>query len=194
MGFYTPEELAGLGLARVGRGVLLSRRAVLHGAARISIGDHTRIDDFCLISAGAGGVQIGRHSHLAVMCSLIGAARIEVGDYCGISGKASVYSSSDDFGGEWMTNPTLPAEFTRVQSAPVRFGAHSVVGAGGVVMPGTEFGEGAVLGSLSLAKGVLQPFGIYGGVPARRLRERSRRLLDLQRDFEAQARDAAGGA
>lgn len=192
MGFYTPDELAALGLARVGTGVKLSRRAMLHGASRIAIGDYTRIDDFCLMSAGEGGIEIGRHSHLAVMCTLIGAAPIVVGDYCGISGKASVYSSSDDFGGEWMTNPTLPAEFTRVHSAPVRFGHHALVGAGGVVMPGTTFGEAAVLGSLGLAKGELQAFGIYGGVPAKLLRERSRRLLDLQRAFES--RDGHGPA
>lgn len=187
MGFYAAEELAALGFRHLGRNVLLSRRAAIHGAARISIGDHTRIDDFCLMSAGEGGIEIGAHAHLAVMCSLIGKARIVIGDYCGVSGKASVYSSSDDFSGEWMTNPTLPAQYTHVHSAAVTLHRHVVIGAGAVVLPGTTLGEGAVLGALSLAKGELAPFWIHGGTPSRPLRPRSRHLLELEAEFRAGA-------
>lgn len=190
MGFYSPDELAAKGFRHVGRNVMLSRLASIHGASRISIGDHTRIDDFCLLSAGEGGIEIGAHAHLAAMCSLIGHARIGVGDFCGVSGKASVYSSSDDFSGEWMTNPTVPARFTRVHSAPVSMGRHSVVGAGTVVLPGSIIGEGVAIGALSLVKGELDPFWIYGGTPARRLRPRSRVLLELEAQM---ARDAALG-
>ena len=190
MSFYSQEELELLGFRRLGRHVLLSRRAAIHGAPRISIGDETRIDDFCLISAGEGGVEIGAHVHLAVMSSLIGKASIVIGDYCGVSGKASIYSSSDDFSGEWMTNPTLPAIYTNVQSAPVILHRHAVMGAGAVALPGTVLGEGAILGALSLAKGELAPFWIHGGTPAHPLRERSRRLLELEHEFTT--RQSAG--
>lgn len=190
MGFYTPDELAAKGFRYMGTGVLVSRLASIHGASRISIGDHTRIDDFCLLSAGEGGIEIGAYAHLAAMCSLIGKARIEVGDFCGVSGKAAIYSSSDDFSGEWMTNPTVPVRFTRVQSAPVSMGRHSVVGAGTVVLPGSIIGEGVAVGALSLVKGDLEAFWIYGGTPAKRLRPRARTLLELEARM---ASDAAKG-
>jgi galactoside O-acetyltransferase len=66
MSFLTEEELAALGLASCGEDVKISRKTSIYGAERIAIGDHVRIDDFCVISAGAGGISIGSHVHIAV--------------------------------------------------------------------------------------------------------------------------------
>lgn len=180
MSFFSEEELLGFGFARIGRGVKLSRLASLYGTSRISIGDHSRIDDFCVLSAGEGGIVIGRHVHVAVMCTLIGKAKIEIADFSGISSRVSVYSSSDDFSGAVMTGPTVPPEFTRVDSRPVQIGRHVIIGAGSVVLPGTEMQEGVALGALSLAKGVLRQFTLYYGVPAKEIRPRKRDLLELE--------------
>ena len=38
---------------------------------------------------------------------------------------------------------------------------------------------------MSLINRSTEPWGIYAGVPARRIRERSRELLELCREFEA---------
>ena len=114
MSFYGPDELQELGLGHVGRGVLLSRKASIYGASRIFIGDNSRIDDFCVLSAGEGGIEIGRHVHIAVMVTMIGRGRMTVGNLSTLSGLVSVYSSSDDYSGEHMTNPTVPEELTGV--------------------------------------------------------------------------------
>jgi acetyltransferase-like isoleucine patch superfamily enzyme len=60
-----------------------------------------------------------------------------------------------------------------------------VVGAGSIVLPGVEIGEGSVVGALSLVKSTLEPWGIHAGVPARRLRERGRDLVMLERELLA---------
>lgn len=183
MSFLAPEELARLPLRALGCGVKLSRHAVLHGVERISIGDHARIDDFCVLSAGEGGIELGAHVHLAVMVTLIGSASIRVGDFAGLSARTSVLSASDDFSGEWLTGPTVPPEYRRVDAAPVEIGRHVVVGAGCVILPGTRIGDGAALGALSLAKGELAPFRIHAGTPARDLKPRSDRLLQREREL-----------
>ena len=58
--FYTEEELRELGLRFCGKGVRLSRSAMIYGAEKISIGDYSRIDDFCVLSGtvtlGAAGI------------------------------------------------------------------------------------------------------------------------------------------
>jgi galactoside O-acetyltransferase len=190
MSFFSDEELLGLGFARLGRGVKLSRLASLHGTSRISIGDHSRIDDFCVLSAGDGGIVIGKHVHVAAMCTLIGKAKIELADFSGISSRVSVYSSSDDFSGAVMTGPTVPTEFTRVDSRPVRIGRHVIVGTGSVVLPGTVIEDGVALGALSLAKGLLREFTLYSGVPAKEIRPRKRDLLELEAALKK--RDAEG--
>ena len=184
---YSDEELQQLGLASVGRGVKLSRRAALHGVARISLGDHSRIDDFCVLSAGAGGIAIGRHVHIAVFCGLIGQGPIELGDYAGLSSRVTIYSSNDDYSGEFMSNPTVPGEFTCVESAPVRLGRHVIVGAGSIILPGCTLHEGSGVGSLSLIRSDCEAFGMYFGSPARRIGRRSVQMVELGDLLEARA-------
>jgi len=172
-----------MGFAHVGKNVSLSTRASLYGISSISIGDNSRIDDFCVLSAGEDGIFIGNYVHVSVFASLIGRGRIELMDFSAVSSRVSVLSSTDDFSGEFMTGPTVPVEYVGVISAPVIVGRHCVVGAGSVLLPGTIMHEGATLGALSLAKGELDSFTLFGGVPARAIKRRKDRLLDLERRF-----------
>jgi acetyltransferase-like isoleucine patch superfamily enzyme len=171
------------GFAACGEDVRIDGDARLFGAERIWIGSHVRIDAFAVISAGAGGIVIGDHVHIAAHVFMSGAARIEIGDFAGLSGRVSVYSSSDDYSGNALTGPTVPDEFTAVTSAPVTFGRHAIVGAGSVILPGVTIGTGAAIGALSLVRRDVADFTIVGGAPARVLGERSRRLLELEQRF-----------
>jgi acetyltransferase-like isoleucine patch superfamily enzyme len=183
MGHLTRDSIERMGFASVGRDVLLSDKASFYNCAGVSIGDNVRIDDFCVLSAGTGGIHIGCFVHIAVYSSLIGAGRIALADFCNISSRVAIYSSSDDYSGAYMTNPMIPDEFTGVVNADVAFGKHVVVGSGSVVLPGVTLEEGVAIGALSLVNADCQSFGIYAGVPARRIRERKHDLLELEAAF-----------
>jgi putative colanic acid biosynthesis acetyltransferase WcaF len=62
----------------------------------------------------------------------------------------------------------------RLVSFPMRLGAYSWICARAAVNPGVNVGEGAILALGSIATKDLEPFGIYAGVPARKVKERSR--------------------
>ncbi len=158
----------------------LSRRASLYGAAGIALGSDVRIDDFCVLSAGAGGIRVGNRVHVAVFCSLVGRVAIELGEFSNFSSRVSIYSSNDDYSGATMTNPMVPDAYTGVQHAPVVIGRHVIVGSGSVILPGTVLEEGVAVGALSLVRGRCGAFGIYAGIPARRIKERKRDLLALE--------------
>lgn len=183
--YYSQAELRDLGLKDFGERVRISRKASIYGADRISLGNDVRIDDFCVLAAGDGGFHIGSFVHLAVHCLLIGRARIQLGDFSGLSSRVSVYSSSDDYSGAWLTNPTVPAEFTGVEHAEVIVGRHVIVGSGSVILPGTVIEQGAAIGALSLVRGRFREFTVYLGSPARRIGERKRDLLELERRLMA---------
>lgn len=189
MAFLNRRALRRLGFAAIGADVLVSDKVSIHGAPRIMLGDHVRIDDFCVLSAGDEGMRIGSHVHVACHCTLIGKALIELGDFSGLSARVAVYSSSDDYSGAGMTNPTVPMEFRRVTDAPVRIGRHAIVGAGAVILPGVTIGEGAAVGALTLVTRSLEPFMIYSGIPARRVGERARTLLELEGELRARSSD-----
>jgi galactoside O-acetyltransferase len=186
MAFLSRAALRRAGFAAIGEDVLVSERASIHGAARIALGSHVRIDDFCVLSAGTDGIRIGDRVHIACHCTLIGRARIELDDFSGLSARVAVYSSSDDYSGAGLTNPTVPLAYRRVTDAPVRIGRHVIVGAGAVILPGVTIGEGAAVGALALVRSPLEPFAIYSGVPARRVGERSRALLELESALAAE--------
>ena len=179
--YYGEDELPRLGFSFLGRDVKLSRRASVYGANRIAVGDHSRIDDFCVLSAGEGGIHIGRYVHVAAMCTLIGKGRITISDLSTLSGRVNVYSSTDDYSGAAMTNPTVPTEVTNVDHRPVWIGRHVIVGCGSVILPGAVLEDGVALGALSLAKGRLQECKIYAGIPAREIGDRQKRFLELER-------------
>lgn len=187
MGLLSREQIDALGFASVGVDVRLSDKASFYGCQRIHLGNHVRIDDFCVLSAGTGGIYIGNHIHIAVYSSLQGAGRIALDDFCNISSRVSIYSSSDDYSGEYMTNPMVPSEYTNVHSADVTLHKHVIIGSGSVVLPGVTLNEGVAVGSLSLIKSDCAPFGIYVGNPAKYVKARRRDLLDKEIDFTRHA-------
>lgn len=174
--FFSESELADLDFKSIGNSVKISRRAAFYNSNRIEIGDNSRIDDFCVLSAGEGGIVIGRNVHIAVYSCLIGKGKITIDDYANISSRVSIYSSNDDYSGDFMTNPTVDSRYTNVTSAPVRVGRHVIVGSGSIILPGAILGEGACIGALSFVNKICEPFSIYGGIPIRFIRERSRGL------------------
>jgi galactoside O-acetyltransferase len=82
-----------------------------------------------------------------------------------------------------MTNPTVPAEFKHVTSAPVRIGRHAIIGAGAVLLPGASIGEGSAVGALCLVSKPLSEWKIFAGNPLRLIGKRQRDLLDLTRSL-----------
>ena len=89
-----------------------------------------------------------------------------------------IFSQSDDFSGAHLTGPTIPSQFVSTLEGAVVIRRHAVIGANSVIMPGVVVGTGAILGSLSLAKDSLADWGMYAGIPARFLKQRSMSLLE----------------
>ena len=116
--FYSEEELSVLGLKSYGNDVFISRYSRIYNPQNVSIGNHVRIDDFSIISAGKS-IEIGNYVHIACYVSLIGNEKIVISDFCGVSGRVSIYSSSDDYSGNAMSNPMVPDIYTNVQNSPV---------------------------------------------------------------------------
>jgi dTDP-4-amino-4,6-dideoxy-D-glucose acyltransferase len=194
MSYYSAEELQSLGLASFGEDVRISRKTSLYNPGRISLGSHVRIDDYCVLSAGDGGIRIGNYVHVAVFCSVMGKEAITLDDFSGLSSRVSIYSSNEDYSGKHLTNPTVPDSYRGVENGPVSLGRHVIVGAGSVILPGIRIEDGAAVGSLSLVTRNCETFAIYSGVPARRIGERSRDLLALERQLRQEAAGPTAGA
>ncbi|MBF0425973.1 MAG: acyltransferase [Magnetococcales bacterium] len=182
-GGYWPEEvLRHAGFRSLGREVRVHQRASLYCVENISLGDRVRIDDFALVVA-TGFLTMGRHAYAANYCYLGATAGITLEDYVTLAPGVRIFTSSEDYSGTFMTNPTMPANVLGRIQAPVVLRRHAIVGSNSVILPGCELGEGAAVGALSLVRESLEPWGIYAGVPARRIGERKQDLLQLERQL-----------
>ena len=178
--FLSDQELAEVGFAAYGRELRVSRRASIYAPEKIRLGDHVRIDDFCILSGGSG-IEIGDHVHIAAYSSLYGQGKIVLHDFVNISSRVAIYSISDDFSGKTLTNPTIPSEYLTNQTiAPVVLHRHVLIGTASTVLPGVEIGEGGATGAYCLVNRSLPGWMLYVGVPARPLRERERGLLQQE--------------
>ena len=175
--FYTPEELAQLGLKSYGENVRISRYAQIYSPEKISIGDNVRIDDFCILS---GNITIGSHIHIAAYCALYGADYgIIMEDYTGLSARATIYAAMDDFSGDYLIGPIHEDKSINVTGGLVQICKYAQIGSGGLVFPSVCVGVGGVLVVMSMVKQSLEPWNIYAGIPAKKIKQRNERLLDM---------------
>jgi galactoside O-acetyltransferase len=180
MSFLKQSELESLGFKSLGKNVLLSDKASIYNPKNISIGDNTRIDDFSILSAGKGGIKIGNNVHISCFATIIGKGMVTMDDYSGLSSRVSIYSSSDDYSGEYMTNPCIPNNFTNTIHKDVVIGKHVVVGASSIVLPGVYLADCSAVGAMSLVKDNVGEFEIVVGIPARKVKDRKRKLLEIE--------------
>lgn len=178
--FLSRKKLERMGFKHLGKGVLISHKASIYNAKNISIGDYSRIDDFCVLSAGTD-ITIGNYVHIACYASIIGKGRVEMADYSGISARVCIFSSSDNYNGEYMTNPCLPDHVLNTYHRDVKLGRHVVVGAGSVILAGVTLGDGCAVGAMSMVKTSWPANSILVGVPVKQVSTRKPRIYELEK-------------
>ena len=174
--FYSEKELTGLCLKHYGKNVLISKKCSIYSPEKITIGDNVRIDDFCILS---GEIILGSHIHIAAYCALYGAFGIEMEDYTGLSPRCSVFSASDDFSGNYLISPMVDIRKTNVKGGKVFIKKYAQIGTGSAIFPSVIINNGVAVGAMSLVNKSLDEWGIYAGIPAKRIKEREKGLLKL---------------
>ena len=172
--FYTQQELENLGFINIGESVLISKKVSFYGIDKISIGNNVRIDDFCILS---GEIILGSYIHISAYCGLYGSLGIELEDNTGLSPRCTVFSASDDFSGDYLISPMVEKKFTNVTGGKVLIKKYSQIGAGSIILPNLTLEEGVAVGAMSLVNRSLSCWGIYAGIPVKRIKERNNGLL-----------------
>jgi putative colanic acid biosynthesis acetyltransferase WcaF len=107
----------------------------------------------------ADGVSLGDEAEI------YNPSPVSMGSHAIVSQQAYICGATHDY-----NDPSFP-----LISFPMSLGAYSWVGARASVAPGVNVGEGAVLGLGSVATRDLEPWTVYAGVPARRIKQRAGR-------------------
>jgi len=183
-GYYNEEELAGLGFKSIGTNVQIAKNCTIIGLSNISLGSNVRIDgNTTIIVPENGWLDIGSYIHIGGFCFLSAGEGITMKDFSGLSQGVRIYSRSDDYSGTYLCNPTIPEKFTNITGGAVTLNKHVIIGSGTVILPNVKIGEGSAVGALSLVTMSLNAWGVFFGCPVKRLKDRSRQLLELESEL-----------
>jgi len=181
--FYTRIELEEIGFKSLGTDLYISRFARFYAPQLMEIGNHVRIDDFCILS---GSIKLGSYIHISAYCALYGKFGIEMEDFAGLSPRCTVFSASDDFSGEFMVGPMVDARYTHVTGGKVHLKKYVQLGAGCIILPNVILEEGVSVGAMSLINKPLKSWTIYKGIPAIAYKERKVELIEKSHIFYKQ--------
>jgi acetyltransferase-like isoleucine patch superfamily enzyme len=181
MSYFTQEQLSKLGFKSFGKNVKISDKAAIYDCDNIEIGDNSRVDDFCVVS---GSVKIGRNVHITPMCLIAGGEKgVILEDFVTISYGVKIFTQSDDYHGYSLTNSTIPKEYKNEKKLKVLLKRHSIVGSGSIILPGVVLEVGVSIGAMSLVTRSTNPWSIYAGIPAVKIKERSKELLKKEKEY-----------
>jgi putative colanic acid biosynthesis acetyltransferase WcaF len=132
------------------------------------------------------GARLGRNCHIYAKARIWAPWNLVCEDMATIADEAIIYNPQPVFLGSHSivsqqaylcgathdhNDPAFP-----LVAAPIRVGPYAWICARATVQPGVEVAEGAVLGLGGVATKHLDPWMVYGGIPARKIGERKRQL------------------
>ena len=147
---------ADIGALDIGKGVtvgpfteIVVHRRVTHSQVegRLVLHDRCVLGTGTNVRAAGGVISVGERSNVSQYCTLVAANHV-------------LDTSGGHTGGAWDETRT-----------GVSIGANVWVGAGSVLLPGTTIGDNAVIAAGSVVRGDVPSNEMWGGVPARKLKD-----------------------
>jgi len=165
-----PLALEARRFAERGAGVEIFEPVVLLKPGAIFLQNQIWISEFSFVNGGAG-LYVGNYVHIANHSSIVGGGFCVLEDFSGLSAGCRIITGSGQIEGG-LANPNVPSPYGRTERSEVWIERHALLYTNVVVHPGVRVGEGAVVGSGSVVTRDLDPWGVYVGSPARRIRDR----------------------
>jgi acetyltransferase-like isoleucine patch superfamily enzyme len=179
--FYSEDELKKIPFRKIGHNVMISRHCSIYAPENITLGDHVRIDDFCLLS---GIIHIGSYIHISAYSAFYAKFGIVLEDFTTVSARVMIFSQNDDYSGSFMTNPMIPENLRNVSGGVVTLKKFAIVGAGSIILPGVTLQEGAAVGAMSLVSKDIDSWSIFAGIPAVFRKKRNSDIIELSKKIE----------
>lgn len=130
------------------------------------------------------GAKIGAHCHVYPGARVWAPWNLEMDDFASLADESVVYNAGKLFMGShavvsqqaYICTATHDFDdpFFPMITSPIRLGRYSWICARACVLPGVTVGDGAVLGLAAVAAKDLEPWQVYAGNPATRVKQRRR--------------------
>lgn len=145
------------------------------------IDDYTRILDYTFIDAGKS-LKVGKHSMITWQVIMEGGANTKIGDRVFIGPGTKILTSTYALHGYYSAE-FVPDECHKIEYGDITIENDAYIGANCTVMPGVHIAEGAVAGAGCLVNKDLEPWGIYVGVPCKKIGQRKKPTEEMTKQL-----------
>ncbi|MGY0557188.1 MULTISPECIES: acyltransferase [unclassified Lysobacter] len=158
---------------RVGKGVTAGIFVPwVQGSGELVLGDHVHVSGKLGIHFAASFVElprlvIGDHTDLSHDVLFVVGREIRLGSHVQVAGGVTFRDSGGHPSDPGQRKAGDGPSFDDVK--PIRVHDNVWIGTGVLVMPGTEIGEGSIVSAQSVVSGVIHPYTVVAGNPARRI-------------------------
>jgi acetyltransferase-like isoleucine patch superfamily enzyme len=159
-------------MCRVGSDVAFMPNCFIQGrGGRLVISDHVEFYPGTYISLGGpdGFMEIGHHTHFAPGCALYGHGGLTIGPYCNIAAHCVLTTVGHD-----PVRRAQPMALAPAVVRPITLVEDVWLGANVTVTSGVTIARGCIIGANAVVTRDTSEYGLYAGVPARRVRDRLR--------------------
>lgn len=118
--------------------------------------------------ANVSGLSVGHNIHVNFGANWVCDGGLTIGDNVHISSNCTIYTRNHN----WRGN-ALPYDTENI-SRPVAIGRNTWIGVNVTIVPGTQIGEGVIIGAGAVVHGIVPDFTILGAAAPIKLMERDR--------------------
>lgn len=173
--FHNEKELRALGI-KCGKNCRVHSSVMISHPENLLLGNNVRIDSYCSIISSSK-IKIGNFVHIGSHSMFYAGKReIHLKDFSAISAGVKIFTQTDDYSGKNFYGPFNKDSIKSGKLKKIVIKKYCILGTNAVVTPNASFGEGTVVGALSLANFPLKAWSIYYGQPLKFLIKRSKKF------------------
>jgi acetyltransferase-like isoleucine patch superfamily enzyme len=158
---------------RVGKGVTTGIYVPwVQGKGELIVHDHVRISGKLSINFAARfskrpRLEIGHHTDIAHDCRLVVGKEVRIGSHVEIAGAVTIRDSGGHPADPARRAAGAPPDEADVK--PIVVHDNVWIGSHVLILPGSDIGEGSIVSAHSVVSGVVAPYTVVAGNPARRI-------------------------
>ena len=166
-----------------GQNIVIHEPVTLVKPEVIAFKSHIIISEYVHIIGGLG-LCVGNYIHISAYSSISGGGYCVLDDFVGLSNGVRLITGSEDVMGAGLTNPTIPRKYRSFYRSFIHCKKHSFLATNVIVLPGVTIGEGAVVGGGSTVTKDVEPWSVYIGSPAKKVKDRPKdKILEFEKQL-----------
>ena len=152
----------------------ISSDARIYGSVRgntVTIGDCSTVYDFVVIKCvgGTGNIEIGSHCHINPHSVIYSGSGVRIGNYVLIGPSCVLAPANHAYA---TRNEPIREQGFMPSKGGINIADDVWIGANCTLLDGANIGKGAIVAAGSVVTGTLAAYGVYAGIPAKKIKER----------------------